>query len=427
MVKIAVLMAVLIAFFSLISRPFIAPLVYQALSISQAHKIWFWAFEGIPAFKIFAALSLLGWCIGFTQKKVNFNAYKDKQNLLLLLVYLLVVLSDFFSPFPEYFAGIRAETVIGALNTIMIMYFVTIGLCCNERSLKIFIGIIVLTTLYYIYWANSAYFTQEWGRFYQGRLKGLPKSQYGDGNLMSVVYVMGMPFLLLAYGYLKNKYLKYGLLIFIPLLWHAIFLFGSRGAMLGLLVATLLAVYFLKSKVINWGIVVGLVIAFITQGGALLDRSESTVTSANDIYSDEPLNPRLVSWGIGLTILAEYPLLGAGSQRFQTASAYLRPGESPHVAHNTVISIAANNGVFAAICYLFILWGVFKNFLTLQKTEIAQYPLYDYVNKASFIGITGFTICSVFLDMLIFEPFYIMLIIVLINRKLASEKFIVKK
>lgn len=69
MVKLGVILAILAAFFSLISRPFIAPLAYQGLSLSQAHKIWFWAFEGIPAFKIFAALSILGWVIGVTQKK----------------------------------------------------------------------------------------------------------------------------------------------------------------------------------------------------------------------------------------------------------------------------------------------------------------------------------------------------------------------
>lgn len=422
MVKLALLVTIVMAFFGLLSRPFIAPIAYQAISTSQAHALWPWAFQGIPAFMLFAALSILGWGVGITQKTVNFSIYKEKQNWLVLSLFVLVILSDVFSPFPEYSAGVSSDIVISAFTTIIIMYFVTIGLCCNERSLKIMIGVLVVITLYYIYWANSAYLNAEWNRFFQGRLLGLRKSQYTDGNLMSVVYIMGMPFLLLSFGYLKNKYVRYALLLSIPLLWHAIFLFSSRGAMIGLTIATLISVHFLRSKVINWGVVAGLVIAFITQGGALLDRSSDTVATANDVYVEEPLNPRLVSWGIGVDIMKEFPLLGAGSQRFQTASSYLRPGESPHVAHNTLISIGANSGVPAAIVYLLILWGVFKTFRLLNKEGVGGLPLHDYVNKASFTAIVGFAICAIFLDMLIFEPLYFMLMIVVINKTLALKK-----
>lgn len=422
MAKLFVLLSIVVAMISLATRPYIAPLAYQTISLSQAHKIWFWAFEGLPVFTIFAGLSIFGWFIGVLQKKVDFSVYKDKQNLLILGIFLLVIMSDIFSPFPEYFSGVRSTVVIEALTSIVIMYFISIGLFCNDRSLKAIVIILIVTLLYFIYWANSAYIEQDWSRFFQGRLKGLSNSQYKDGNLMSVVFVMGMPFILLSFVYLKNKALKYSLLLTLPLLWHAIFLFGSRGAMLSLTACTLLSMYFMKSKTINWGVAIGLALAFISQGGTLLERSETTISIANDPYLEEPLNPRLVSWNIGIDIMLEYPILGAGAQRFQTASAYLRPGESPHVAHNTLISIGANNGMIAAILYLLLLVGVYRSFISLNIEGVAEYPWHDYVNKASLIAVIGFFICSVFLDMLIFEPFYYMLIIVLVNKQLAIAK-----
>lgn len=418
MFKILLLLSMAAAFFSVFSRPFLAPIGYQLISYMQAQAIWFWVFDGIPAFKVFAGLSIISWCVAAARKQIDFNVYKYKQNLLLLLFLLILYVSDWLSPYPSY-VGLRADLIQSIVFTILLMYFVSIGLCNNKAALKLQVAIIIITTLYFTYWANSAYLNSEWNKFFQGRLRGLTGSQYKDGNLMSILYVMGMPFLLFLYKYIPHKYYRYAPLIPLPLLWHAVFLHSSRGAFLSLACCTLLSAYWMKAKIINVGIVFGLVGFLFTQGGTLIDRSEETVSasSGGDVYGSEaPINPRLVSWEVGFEIAKEYPILGAGTQRFLTASNDLFPGKSPHVAHNTLVSYAANLGFPAAIIHLSLLYIAFnyrRKIYALRSSETDV--LHLYIADASTVALAGYAICSIFLDLPMFEPFYFLLSVMLVN------------
>ncbi|WP_440903470.1 O-antigen ligase family protein [Catenovulum sp. SX2] len=384
--------------------------------------------------------------IAAVQQRINFSIYWRKQNFALLFMWIMMHLSHKFSPFPEYFAGVRADIVLSAMNTIVIMYFVGLGILSHVADYKkIFFSMAIMfggISVYYVYWANDLYFSYRWDMFTNGRLNSPRGTSIGDQNALSCLIVMGMPFILLGYFYLKNKWHKWACLAVLPVLWHALFLFGSRGAMLAVVATTIFVLKtldnkkaqklalqqaehpeielsekkkenlqrFKNAKMFKVFIGVGLAVALVIQGGAMIQRSTETAARAQ-AGGDEPLNPRLVSWAVGQKLIKEFPLLGAGPQRFQMASDSLYPGENVHVAHNTFLNFAANTGLPVGIMYLLMFWFNFKNYRYCSKNGIHKYPVLEYTNKACGSALLAYFICALFLDLIIFEAFYFILML----------------
>jgi hypothetical protein len=401
----------------------------------QPQFIWPWTFPefSISVSKILAIASILALIKSILSGQVDFAIYKSKQNLALVAIWILMHLSDAMSPFPEYFAGVKSQIVLSAMDTIVILYFVGLGILSNQamykKAFKNLSIMFAFITIYYVYWSNDMYFSDRWDMFTNGRLNSPRGTSIGDQNALSILIIMGMPFLLIGYFYIKNKMLKLFCLALIPILWHSIFLFGSRGAMIALVVTTFAALRMLGApkadgstslqfkhvEIFKKLIFVGFIAAALTQGGIMLTRTSETADRARQ-QNEEPLNPRLVSWMVGKKLILEYPLLGAGPQRFQMASKQLFPGESVHVAHNTFLNFSANTGLPVGLLFLSMFWFSYKNFLYCKKNKIEKYPILDYVDKSCASALIAYFVGALFLDMIIFEAFYFILMLNLAKR-----------
>ncbi|GAW95529.1 hypothetical protein MTCD1_01132 [Colwellia marinimaniae] len=252
-------------------------------------------------------------------------------------------------------------------------------------------------------------------------------SIYKDENVFATVFIVGMPFILYSFFYVKNILLKYSAIIIIPLLWHSLFLTGSRGAMLASIIATFIASRLIKSKIFNKLLIVGFVVALITQGGSMLNRSSETVEISQDSSIEEPINPRITSWLHGLSHMKNHPILGVGVQRFSHATRVYFPESIPHVAHNTFISLAAESGVLVGLVYLYLFWLTYKKYRFCVNNNVSKYPLIDYVNKATITSLAGFFICSIFLNLAIFEPFYYLLVMILVKQTVFEQKLLAEQ
>ncbi len=408
--------------------PWVAAISYLAFGVMQPQYIWFWHFDNLPVSpsKILAILAILACMTTMLNKKFDFEVYKNKQNIVLLIIWIMFHLSHLFSPFNIYQAGVNAEVVLDVLNTIMIMYFVTLGLITSETALKYMCILMGVLVSYYIYWANYQYLTYNWSQFNMGRLMGPRGSIYKDENVFSTLFMIGMPFLLFSFFYIKKILFKYPIILMIPFLWHSLFLVGSRGAMLATLVATFIASRLIKSKIFDKILVVGFVLALITQGGSMLNRSSETVVQSQKTEATQPLNPRLVSWQHGLELIKYYPLLGVGPQRFQHASRLYFPQDIPHVAHNAFLNFAVNTGLLTGLLYLYLFWLALKNYKFCVQNNIEEYPLLDYINKVCLTSLIGFFVCALFLDLIVFEGFYFLLSLNLAKQHVFKQKLLAK-
>ncbi|KXI28508.1 O-antigen ligase family protein [Paraglaciecola hydrolytica] len=394
---------------------------YYLMSIMAPQFIWFWIFEGIPAFTIAAGTAIAVFLFQSLNKKLDFSVYRYKQNILLIIFWVMFNLSDYFSPIGAFRSATSSVLVLDIFNTIILMYFISLPLINSEQSLKVLVLLFSGLILYYVYWSNDQYFSWNMRQFLHGRLMGPWKSPYRDENKFAMLFVTGMPFLLFGIFYFRSLIMRavfgFGLL----LLWHSIILTGSRGALVAIAAATLVSYLLIKSRLFGAMLVLGLIAAVIYQGGQLLTRTTETVAAAES-QSEQKLDPRLQSWDTGLGLISQYPLLGVGVQRFQEATRIFYPGRPAYVAHNTFLNFAANTGIINGLIYLSFYWLQFKRFRRIRASEENPHSTVSYINNSTMVAYTGFYVGSMFLDLIIFEPFYFLLLIGLLTEHIYNKQ-----
>lgn len=421
MSRLILFVLILIAGFSIFFAPWIAGLAYVINSLLQPQYLWPWVFQGIPIFRVTAALAIIGFLFVVAKDSKTTKIYKNKQNFFLAFIWGWMHLSNFLSPFKGAPVSVPPETVLGTLNSIMVMYFVLLPLLNNQKALKYICLTFILVGAYYVYWANSIYLNQEWHRFVNNRLTGPSLSPYRDANALSTLIVMTLPFVIFLYFKVEKKISKIAIIIFIPLAWHSIVLFSSRAALLASVFSLVLVAYVIKSKKINIVLSVSFIIFLTYQGSLLISRTADTVEEAR-VNAEQPINPRLISWEAGLRLIPEYPFFGAGVQMFEAATRQHFPGMTPHVAHNTFINFSANTGLISGLMFLgliYISWCRLRFAINLNRS---LHELSYYATISSSVSLLVFFVSSLFLDLIIFEPFYIVLIINLISWNLLQNE-----
>ncbi len=404
--------------------PIVAIAGYYLVSLLQPQGLWSWYFNGIPVFKILAGICIISVLLNAKKLLRQGDQLKQVPALLIIILSIAIYLSHIFSSFPE--GGRFVAITISTFTVILTMYFISMIGIRSEKDLILLSNIFIGVVIYYTWWANSAYFGQEWYRFSGGRLNGPPSTPYSDGNILSVLIVMGYPFIFLSIFKAKSK-LKKGLwILLIPFLWHAILLLGSRGALLSLGIVTLLISVVMKLKVLRGGIVLALVFFVIAEGAVVINRTEEVSES---VEAGEVANPRLISWKIGWNLFLNDPVLGVGIgvERFLAASNYYYPGQSPHVAHNTLIALLAGSGVFAGGAFIGLLVFCYRSYKMNKRYDHLLSKNLVYLNQAIYFSLVGFFICSIFLDLVIFEPFYFIVLLLsakhyLISNYIESER-----
>lgn len=396
-------------------RPYIGAFAYIIMSIMAPQYLWPWVFDGVPAFTIVAVSTILAFAVGLLLGRIDLSVYKHRQNVLLLVIWGMFHLSEAFSPFVSYSSLVGADVVLNTLDTIMVMYFITLPLLAKPEHLKVICYLFIGIFTYYVYWSNEAYFNYDINRFsIMNRLMGPLHSPYRDENAFSTLFVVGMPFLLFGLFFFKSLIVRAGLGITLLLSLHSIILTGSRGALVGVSVMVIFAYFLIKNRTYRLTLVIGFVAAIIYQGGVILSRTTDTIEISTH-QSEQPIDPRIISWNTGFFLIKEYPLLGVGVQRFQEASRLYFPEHTPHVAHNTFLCFAANTGLITGLIYLYFFFMHFRNFRFAIKNNVSEYPLFNYLNNAFMVSLVGVYVCGIFLDLIIFESLYFLLMLNLLK------------
>jgi len=422
MVKLLTVLSLIFALFTLATLPWVAPVLYTTFSILQPQYVWFWVFDGsIPVFKILAGLTLLSWLIQASQKNIDYSVYKLPINKALFALTFFVNLSNWVA---SYNGGWGAEFVLEVFNTLMLLYFACSALITNEQGIKYLAFGFILTAVYYGYDANDAYFSNDWSRFPAGRLTGPPKGAYDDNNKFAVILVIGFPFLLLGFFHFKKILIKSLMILGMVWVLHGIFLTGSRGALLAIGAAVFVTTRVIdlagfKKTFVNLAILAGFIFVVLDQAGGTLSRSQEVVS--NNAQA-QPTNPRILSWQVGLKLIANHPVFGVGVNNFRIASAIEFPGESPHVAHNTFITFAVNNGLIAGLLYLYTFWACYVMLRKINKITPKD-SISKYAANSAFAALGGFFVAALFADMVIFEPYYFLIMLITVCYFQCTKSF----
>lgn len=398
-------------------RPWVGITSYYLLSILGPQYIWWWNFEGLRVSFMVAIFTFAGVAFQVLKKNYDFSFLLNRQNFWLALLWFCVALSYFFGPYVDSFnsSGLNPKQLLSLTNTIFLFYFCA-SLEMNElRKLRYLMIIFVASTIYLAYWANNQYFTQNWNQFNMGRLMGPSSvdggSVYNDENTFAMLFVTGVPFIYSLGLELQRKWLRYLLWSIIPLAWHAIFLTGSRGGLLGLGVTVLLTVLLSGRKFLALPLIVLFIVFYQWQAGDVMKQRSDTIV---DYEGESSAESRIIAWKGGLGMMTAHPFVGVGLGSFVTALPRFIESK-PRVAHNTFIQFTAESGLGAGVAYLAIVTIFFLNSCKIsarsRENENSQnIILIERYNNASSISFAGLIVCSMFLSLNNYEIFFFLLI-----------------
>ena len=403
--------------------PWLGVIFYYLFSVGQMQSMWPHHFgaESRVALMITAA-TFIGLCGATAIRAVNYRVLLYPHTIAILIFAAWINLSI---PYSSYFVHLDTlpgeltpKDIIEIFNKIIVFYLIASLLIDTRKKLVWLIYAFAAILVYYSYWANVMYLTGQYWLFgINGRLGGMPKSVYLDENYLAMLYVFATPVLYYIGISFKNFYMRYGIWLIIPLTWHALFLTGSRGGLLALGVVIVYIFFRSFHKLASIGIVVGLVIAVVYQSGVLLNRVDETIDSASQLEDDvaseeEALDPRLLSWMVGLEIIRDYPGFGVGVGNFTVAFPDYS-NTKRHVAHNTFIQLSAECGLLTGLIYLWWYYMRFKNIFRKPPPDakFAAGLHRDYLEDLLNSLYVGLFCIAIFLDLMIFEIMYMIFLL----------------
>lgn len=397
-----------------LANAWIGVLAYYTTALWSPQSIWYWVFGDIRVSLYISLATFAGLAIAVVSKRVDFSLLRDKQNFWLLVLVVFLNLSCFINPYglnTSSSSALNSKYVLSVFNKIVLFYAVSVLLIDTPRKVYYLALIIVATTIYHTYWANNQYLS---GLMTSSRLAGpvglAGGSIYVDENTYALLFVTGVPFLYFVGHLQKRMWLKYGLWLIIPFSWHAVFLTGSRGGLLGLGCITLTIGWQSRSKIVGSMVLLGLIVAFVWQGGSVMKERSATI---NNYEEESSAQARLTSWKYGTEMIVRYPLTGVGLGNYMRAYADLTD-EKTHVAHNTFFQFASESGIIAGIAYLTLCFGGLKQFFNKTPSReivFAAHPFLRSIHQAVFVSLLGFFVCSIFLSLTNYEIFYYLLLL----------------
>jgi len=427
--SIVVVLVTLLSCITAVVAPWLGVIFYYMLAVGQLSSLWPQHFGDSRSSLYISLATIVGLGVATATQQINWARLLVLPNLLLLLVVVMVNLSYANSPF-EGFEEIKKSSLapvemVDTFNKILLFYFVAVLLIDTRFKLICLITAIGGVLMYYTLWANKIYVTGEYWRFGDnGRLNG-PWGLYYDENYFAMLFVMATPiFYYLSVG-TTSRIIRYGLWFSIPFTWHALFLTGSRGALLALGIACAYIFFRSFNKKASVVLILALVVAVVDQSGNMLTRITDTVgveeqerdrayieNTEESPEINQTLDPRLLAWKVGVGIVRDYPLLGVGPGNFMRAYPEYDDSE-PHVAHNTFLQLAATCGLAAGLVFLYFLFLRIRNVFQKPDPE-ATFPQglsRDYLNDLLNALFISFYSVAFFLDLMVHEVLYFVLLL----------------
>jgi putative inorganic carbon (HCO3(-)) transporter len=399
--------------------PWIGVVAAYVVAILNPQTIWWWHFQDVrPALLITLPL-LIGTAVAGMRGRLDFGALRDRRIVLLFVLLVCCAVSALWGPYAVSGdeAGVRnASTVLEVQAKILLLLIVGTLCCTHEKAVRALGWSIVVCSAYLIYWANDRYLSLGWVIRLNGPYDLQLNGPYYDENNFAAFFVATMPFIWYLGNTVNRKWIRWALLLFIPFGWHALFLTGSRGGLLGMVAA--LIFMSLRSGQRKYGfLLVGAFIAtFIWQAG---DTMKDRAASIESYREDASATSRIEAWGVATAMIFAHPFTGVGPGAFQRAFptfSDLRPVQ----AHNTYFQIGGEYGPLGAVALLVAIVSSIRSMRRRARELLGSRPnarrstLYA-VNESALVGTVGLTVCSFFLTLQLFELLYFLIFLAIVT------------
>jgi O-antigen ligase len=294
-----------------------------------------------------------------------------------------------------------------------LLCFVAVVCIDDERKVAALAGVLVASAIYLVYWANAQYLTgQVWGRL-AGPVDETGTGIYADENTFAMLFVVAQPFLWYGGFALRSAKMRYALWLVIPFAWHAVFLTASRGGLVGVAAVTTLIALRSNRKALSLLLIPALAVAYVWQAGDLMKSRAETI---DEFRTESSAATRLEAWGAAWNMMRAHPVTGVGLASFGPAFPTYSPKE-PREAHNTLLQVAGESGMFAGLALLLLVFGTLRA-LWRNTTRLQENPgpeghghILSLLNEATLVALCGFSVCALFLSLQMYEILYFLLVL----------------
>jgi probable O-glycosylation ligase (exosortase A-associated) len=149
---------------------------------------------------------------------------------------------------------------------------------------------------------------------------------FGDNNHLAVVLLMVLPLLYYVYQYARNRLLRTGFLLAMPLTVLAVVATHSRGALVGLFAIALWLVLKSRKKVAGVAVVLLCAVLVLQLAPQKWNERMGTIQTAEQ---DKSFMGRVTAWNVSSAIALANPVFGGGFRALQSHEVWNRFKDAP--------------------------------------------------------------------------------------------------
>ena len=280
-----------------VARPFVGILLWSWVSFMNPHRLVYGMAGGIPWAMLIFGATVAGCILNGEPRRFALNAVTA---LIIALMALFTATSVFALGWPEmvWAKWLHVEKVLLGL-------LLTASLLRERRRIHALIWVMVISVGYY--GVRGGIFTVVTGGAH--RVWGPEQTMITDNNHLAAAMLVTLPLMNYLRMQSRNPPVRWGLAAAMGLTLLATVGSYSRGALLGLVAASLLLWWRSDRKVIG-----GAVLAACLAGALAFMPAQWTqrMETINTYQADESASERLVLWGISFQLAAARPLVGSG-------------------------------------------------------------------------------------------------------------------
>jgi len=343
---------------------------------------WIPGLSAVPLAKITGALALLALVFSLR----HFRQRLPREVFFLSLLVGQLFVASFMSP---VWRGGAIQVTLDFAKVLIIVFLIIAAVTTLWR-----LRLLILTQAISI---SAIAAVAIWkGRLILGRLEGVLGGNYTDPNDMALAIIISLP-LCLALLFLSRNWLwKILWSISILVMTYAVFLTGSRGGFLSLLVVASVCLWEFAIRgrrryLLVLAAMVGLIL-WQSSGGMLVGRLKGTFDVKEDTSAayDSAQARQQLFWR-SIEVTKEHPLFGVGPGNFDAVSGQW------HTTHNSLTLMSSEGGVPALILYVLMLWCGFKNLKATKRLGRGRTES-SVLARALFASLAGYAVGSIFLS-----------------------------
>lgn len=382
-------------------------------------------FEYVRPQSIYTSMDVLPWSqlililniiSVFFEKDIYFSG--TILNKLMIAYALLVLLSAFFSQYPDIsFSKLRT------FFDWFLIYFLIVLIVNNEKRFFVFILLFLICSFKmsqhgFLSWAQRGFSYAAWG------ITGAPGWFHNSGEVgiqMCIFVPLAIAFIIATYKFLSKSWLVFFLLMPFTGIATAI-ASSSRGALVGL-GATGIRPLLIRPRVFFEGVVI-LSIVSVVIIHFIPEESQQRFENAG---SDRTSLHRIERWKHGMDAMSKFPLLGVGFEAWAEyyPNHYEMEDKGTLLVHNIFVQCGSELGYSGLIVFLFMIFACFINTRRVRKLNIDHDDQFLAIMSYGFdAALLGFLGSGFFVTVLYYPYFWIHCALTTCLCTVAHNKFV---